>query len=232
MANLAPPQGDKPLLLSIYDIWSLFHETGHAMHVILSESPYGSLSAFNTDRDFVETPSQILEEWAYDKDILKNMSGRYDNSSEKIPESLLKSAIAAKNVNKGISYTNQLGYSLADMYYHTYDTPVNTSEIWYDTFETFYGPDYPDDIHPQASFSHLMGGYDAGYYSYLWSKVYALDIDEKFKESGMTNETLGLKLRHDIYSKGNTEDNMAIIENFLGEKPGVDALYEYLGIEV
>ncbi|MBN2735243.1 MAG: Zn-dependent oligopeptidase [Methanomicrobiaceae archaeon] len=232
IANLAPPREDKPSLLTLTDIWRLFHETGHSLHVILSESPYGTLSSFKVDFDFVEMPSQTLEEWAYDEDILKSMSGRYDNSSEKIPDSLLKSAIASKDVNKGFDYSSQLADSLIDLYYHNSKTPVNTTEVWYDTFEDVFEADYPDNIRPQASFGHLMGGYDAGYYSYLWSKVYALDIDEKFWEYGMTNETLGLKLRYDIYSKGNTEDNMAILENFLGEKPGVDSLYEFMGIEV
>ncbi|MBP2134209.1 thimet oligopeptidase [Methanomicrobium sp. W14] len=230
IGNFEKPQNGRPSLLSVSDIETLFHETGHSLHIILSKSPYGTLSGYNVDFDFTETPSQTLEEWAWDPEILELMSGKYDKPSEKIPDSLLKSVISARDFGKGISYSSQLMYSLVDMYYHNSTVPVNTTNVWNSTYEEVFGEGLPVLIHPQATFPHLMGGYDAGYYGYLWSKVYALDIDEKFKEYGMTNETLGLKLRDDIYSKGNTEDNMVLLENFLGEKPGVDALYDYLGL--
>lgn len=117
------------------------------------------------------------------------------------------------------------------MYYHTAELPVDTTAIWYDVYGETVGLRLPEGIHPEASFSHIMDEYDAGYYGYIWSKVYALEIVEEFKENGMTNRTLGLKLREDIYSKGNTEDGMTILENFLGREPGVESLYIFLGLE-
>ena len=202
------------------------------MNVILSKSPYGIISGYNTPMDFTETPSQALEEWAYDPDILISMSGRYDNSSEKIPEELAEKAIDSRNAGMGYEYGRLLLRSLVDMYYHNSTGPVDTSQIWHDTIEEILGFDDPESVHPAANFPHIMDEYDAGYYSYLWSKVYALNIVDKFKEFGMTNSTLGLKLRNDLYSMGNMEDGMTQLENFLGHEPGVDSLYSFIGLNV
>ena len=224
------PEGDDPTLFSPSDIWTLFHETGHAMNVILTTSPYGTLSGYKSSIDFCETPSQALEEWAYDPGILEAMSARDGNSSEKIPDELVAQAIAARSVGMGYDYGYQVLFSLVDMYYHTADGPVNTTEVWHDASEEILGLDEPEGLHPAATFSHIIDQYDAGYYSYLWSKVYALDIVDEFRENGMTNETLGLKLRDDVYSQGNMADGMTLLENFLGHEPGIDSLYGFIGL--
>ena len=226
------PEGDNRTLFKPYDIWTMFHETGHAMNVILTTSPYGTLSGYKSSMDFCETPSQALEEWTYDPGVLESMSAKYGNSSEKIPDELAGQAIAARSVGMGYEYGYQLLYSLVDMYYHTADGPVNTTEVWHDASEEILGLDEPEGLHPAATFSHIMGGYEAGYYSYLWSKVYAQDIVDEFKENGMTNETLGLRLRNDVYSQGNMADGMTLLENFLGHEPGIDSLYGFIGLNV
>ena len=232
MGDYDPPGDDKPALFSIGEISDMFHEMGHAMNSILTTSPYGTLSGYNTPIDFVETPSQTLEEWAYDPEVLISMSGRYDNLSEKVPEELARQAIASREAGIGYDYSSELFFSLVDMYYHNATGPVNTSKVWHDTLEDVLGVDEPEGLHPAANLAHIMSGYDAGLYSYLWSKVYALDIVDEFKENGMANETLGLKLRDDIYSKGNTADGMTLLENFLGHEPGIDSLYSYIDLNV
>ncbi|WP_342676354.1 M3 family metallopeptidase [Methanofollis sp. UBA420] len=233
LGNFHRPEGERPSLLSMYEIETLFHETGHAMHYLLTTAPYGSLSGFSVALDFVETPSQALEEWAWDPEILESVSGHYTNASRKIPPELRDRVIGARNVGTGIFYTrNPLANSLEDMRFHTATGPVNVTEVWYQTCEDVTGTRPPAGTHQPASFEHLMGGYDAGYYGYLWSKVYALDIVDEFKEDGMTNQTLGMAFRDEVLSRGNMEDGMVLLENFLGREPGPEALYRHLGIEM
>jgi thimet oligopeptidase len=216
--------------MTMDDIFVLFHETGHAMHSMLSEAPYGSLSGTNVEWDFVETPSQTLEEWAYDPGVLESISGHYANASEKISAPVRDRIIAARNANNGYSYSRQLVYVLLDLRLHTAGGPVNATQIYTDTYADVTGTPLTAGTHMPASFGHLMGGYDAGYYGYLWSKVYALNIVDEFKKDGMTNQTTGMKFRKDILSKGNMEDGNALLQEFLGHKPGINALYTYIGI--
>jgi len=233
IGNFNRPGGDRPSLLSMYEIESLFHETGHAMHHLLTTAPYGSLSGFNVALDFAETPSQTLEEWAWDPEVLESISGHYTNASRKIPADLRDRVIAARDVGTGTFYTRHLlANSLEDMRFHTATGPVNVTEVWYQTCEDVTGTRPPAGTHQPASFGHLMGGYDAGYYGYLWSKVYALDIVDEFKEDGMTNQTLGMRFRDEVLSRGTMEDGMVLLENFLGREPGPEALYRHLGIEM
>jgi len=228
--NIAPPAAGKPALMTIDEVSTLFHETGHAMHSMLSEAPYGSLSGTTVEWDFVETPSQTMEEWPYDPAVLESLSGHYTNASEKIPAALRDRIIAAKNANNGQYYSRQLTLVLLDMRLHTAEGPVNATNIYTGTYAEVTGIPLTAGTHLPASFSHLMGGYDAGYYGYLWSKVYALNIVDGFKKDGMTNQTTGMKFRQDILSKGNMEDGNALLQEFLGHEPGIDALYTFIGI--
>lgn len=118
------------------------------------------------------------------------------------------------------------------MRFHTAEGPVNTTAIYYETFTDYRGIPPLAGTHQPAQFDHLMDGYDAGYYGYLWSKVYALDIVDEFKKDGMTNRTTGMKFRQTILERGNMEDGTVLLENFLGREPGVDALYTHIGINV
>jgi thimet oligopeptidase len=232
VANCPEPSGRKPSLLTMYDLESLFHETGHAMHDLLTTAPYGSLSGTSVAWDFVETPSQTMEEWAWDPEVLVSLSGRYTNSSEKLPRELADRVVAARSVGVGSQYSSQLAYALEDLRFHTATGPVNVTEVWNQTYTDVKGHPAVPGIHQPATFSHLMGGYDAGYYGYLWSKVYAITIVEKFKEDGMTNKTTGMEFRDDILSQGNMQDANTLLENFLGQKPGTGAFYEWMGISV
>ena len=232
MGNFHAPNGDTPSLLTPDEMQTMFHETGHAMHDLLTRAPYGTLSGTSVEQDFVETPSQTLEEWVWDSKVLESLSGHYTNTSRKIPVELLTRVIAARDVGIGSYYSGQLAYALEDMRFHSADGPVNTTEVWFRTYEEIKGMKPLAGTHQPASFGHLMGGYDAGYYGYLWSKVYALNIVNEFKRDGMTNQTLGMKFRQEILSKGNMENGNTLLYNFLGTKPGVGVLYQRLGINV
>ena len=232
IGNFHKPEESRPSLLTTGEIETLFHETGHAMHYLLTQAPYGTLSGFNVEWDFVETPSQTLEEWVWDPGVLESISGHYTNPSQKIPADLRDRIITSRNAGAGNLYSRLLLNSLEDMRFHTATGPVDVTEVWYQTHEEITGIRPPTGTHQPASFGHLMGGYDAGYYGYLWSKVYALTIVDAFKETGMTDPALGMKFREEILSKGNMEDGMVLLEQFLGRAPGADALYRHLGIDV
>ena len=232
IGNFHKPEEGRPSLLTITEIETLFHESGHAMHYLLTTAPFGTLSGFSVEWDFVETPSQTLEEWIWDPEVLESLSGHYTNPSQKIPADLRDRIIASRSAGAGNLYSRLLLNSLEDMRFHTMGGPVDVTEVWYQTHEEITGIRPPAGTHQPASFGHLMGGYDAGYYGYLWSKVYALNIVNAFKETGMTDPALGRKFREEILLKGNMEDGMVLLEQFLGREPGVEALYEYLGISV
>ncbi|MCX6701557.1 MAG: M3 family metallopeptidase, partial [Methanomicrobiales archaeon] len=230
MGNFHAPNGDTPSLLTPNEMETIFHETGHAMHDLLTRAPYGTLSGTNVEKDFVETPSQTLEEWAWDPAVLESLSGHYTNTSRKIPVEIRDQVIAARDVGIGSSYSSQLAYALEDMRFHSADGPVNTTEVWSRTYEEIKGIKPLAGTHQPATMGHFMGGYDAGYYGYLWSKVYALNIVNVFKKNGMTDQGQGMKFRQEILAKGNMEDGNTLLNNFLGAKPGVDVLYNRLGI--
>lgn len=230
IGNFPAPANGKPGLLTMYDVETIFHEGGHAMHNLLTTVPYGTLSGFNTEWDFVETPSQTLEEWTWDPDVLTSLSGRYTNTSEKIPADLRDKVIAVRDVDSGYYYSTQLAKTYEDMEFHMTDGPVDTRAVFAREYEEITGISLPDDIHQPATFSHLMGGYDAGYYGYLWSKVYAMEITGEFKRDGMTNQTTGMRLRQEVLSQGNIRDGNALLRNFLGREPTAGAFYDRLGI--
>jgi thimet oligopeptidase len=232
VGNAREPEAGKPALLNMYEVQTLFHETGHAMHDLLTRAPYGTLSGTSVEWDFVETPSQTLEEWAWNPQVLESLSGHYTNTSQKIPKDLRDKVIASRNAGAGIMYSNMLSRSIEDMRFHTAEGPVNATAIYYETFKEVCGMSPLAGTHQPAQFDHLMDGYDAGYYGYLWSKVYALAIVEEFKKNGMTNRTSGMKFRQAILEKGNMEDGTVLLKNFLGREPGVEALYTHIGINV
>ncbi len=231
VGNFNPPQDGKPTLLTMDEIWILFHEMGHATHNLLTRAPYGTLSGFEVEWDFVETPSQAFEEWIYDPAILESISGHYTDPEQLIPPDLRDRVIASKDFGKGYSYSRQLHFALQDMIYHSTDGPVDTVRIYQELHEELQGIPAIEGTQQPASFSHLMGGYDAGYYSYLWSKVYAMNIVERFKEDGMTNRTTGMAYRRTVLERGNMADGMVLLTDFLGEEPGIEPLYRFLGIE-
>lgn len=231
VANFNPPTADKPSLLNHDEVETFFHEFGHIMHQTLTKAPYATLSGSSVAHDFVEAPSQMLENWVWDPAILKSLSGHYKDSSKKLPDDMVQKLIAARDFNRGVFYTRQLLFGIFDMTLHTSKKPLDPTE----TYKKLYGE--LTKIHPlpethfPATFGHLMGGYDAGYYGYLWSEVFAEDMFTKFEKAGLLDPQIGLKYRHIILEKGDTVPADKLLVQFLGRRPNNKAFFKRLGIK-
>jgi len=226
IGNVRAPDGNIPSLLSHDDVEGLFHEFGHAIHVSLTRAPYASLSGANVEWDFVETPSQAFEEWVWQPEVLDAISGHYTNHTEKLPPGLRDRIIAARNIDAGLTYTRMLVISSEDLEYHTTSGPVNVTAVSDRIYEEMMGIKPLPGNHEPATIGHFMGGYDAGYYSYLWSKVYALNVYSRFRQDGLENATTGADYRHWILEPGNMQDGMVLLRGFLKKEPSPDVLYE------
>jgi len=232
IGNVRAPVGDKPSLLSHDDVIELFHELGHGLHVSLTRAPYSTLSGFNVEWDFVETPSQALEEWAWQPQVLDAISGLYTDPAQKLPADIRTRMIEARDLDAGIYYARQLMFSNEDMAFHTATGPVDVTNISDAMYEEMMGIPPIAGGHEPATIGHFMGDYDAGYYGYLWSRVYALNVYARFRSDGLTNTTTGQDYRHWILEPGNMQDGDVLLRGFLGKEPGMDVFYERLHIPV
>lgn len=231
VANLAPPAGDRPSLLSHQEVETVFHEFGHIMHQILTRVPFASLSGSSVPRDFVEAPSQMLENWVWSPEILPKLSGHYKNPNDRLPKDLLGKLIEARDFNRGYYYTRQLLLGLLDLTYHTQSGPIDTTLVYDRLAKEITGVAPIEGGHFQAGFGHLMGGYDAGYYGYLWSEVYAQDLFSVFQKKGLLNQEIGRRYRQWILEKGNSLASQDLLKGFLGRKPSSDAFFQRLGVK-
>ncbi len=230
VANLNPPMNGKPSLLAHDDVETIFHEFGHIMHQTLTRAPYASLSGSSVAQDFVEAPSQMLENWVWSPEILNLISGHYLDHSKKLPEQVLQKMIEAQEFNQGYGYTKQLLYALFDMTLHTQDGPVDVNQIYLDLYQQILGQEPMLEQQFPASFGHLMGGYDAGYYGYLWSEVYAQDMFTLFDKNGLSNPEIGARYRKTILEQGNMQEALDLLKNFLGREPSSEAFFKKLHI--
>lgn len=230
VANLTPPTNGKPSLLDHSEVETVFHEFGHIMHQTLTRAPYASLSGSNVAQDFVEAPSQMLENWVWNKEILNAISGHYLNHSQKLPNDLLEKMIAAQEFNQAYGYTKQLLYALFDMTLHTQDQVVDVNQTYIDLYKQVIGQEPLAGQQFPASFGHLMGGYDAGYYGYLWSEVYAQDMFTQFPVDNLTSQEVGARYRKSILEKGNMLNALDLLREFLGREPNAEAFFKKLHI--
>ena len=230
VGNFRAPSGDIPSLLTHDDVEGLFHEFGHALHGCFTKAPYASLAGSSVEWDFVETPSQALESWAWEPEVLDLISGHYANPAEKLPADLRDRIIAARDLGAGLRYTRMLVISTEDMEFHTADGPVDVIAVADRTYHAFMGIPPLEGGHEPATIGHFMGGYDAGYYSYLWAEVYALNVFARFKKEGLFNTATGAAYRHWILEQGNMQDGKALLSGFLGKEPGMEPFYERLHI--
>lgn len=228
VANFTPPSDGKPSLLSHREVEIVFHEFGHIMHQTLTRAPYASLSGSNVAQDWVEAPSQMLENWVWSPEILKLISGHYLNPAEKLPDQLLVKMLEARDFNKGVFYTRQLHFALLDMAYHTSSGPVDTTRLFERLHREITGVEAIPGGHFQAGFGHLMGGYDAAYYGYLWSDVYAADMFTRFQSAGMLDPKAGADYRRIILEKGNMVDGQELLKEFLGRDLSSEAFFQKL----
>jgi len=230
VGNFRAPSGKIPSLLTHDDVEGLFHEFGHALHGSLTRVPYASLAGSSVEWDFVETPSQALENWAWEPSVLDAISGNYENPTEKLPAPLRDRIIAARDLGAGLTYTRMLVISSEDMAFHTADGPVDVTAIADRIYQDLIGIPPLEGGHEPATIGHFMGGYDAGYYSYLWAEVYALNVFARFKKDGLFNAATGAAYRHWILEQGNLQDGTVLLKGFLEKEPGMDVFYERLHI--
>lgn len=215
VANMNKPSDTTPSLLKHGEVETLFHEFGHVLHNALTRSKYSAFSGTNVSGDFVEVPSQLLERWAWDKDVLKKISKHY-RTGESLPDDLIEKMIAAKNFGAGGAYLRQNFFAQYDMSLHMADKTPDTTKVYFDLTKKIRALPLTKGTIPQASFGHIMGGYDAGYYGYLWSEVIAEDFFSEFEKNGIFNQETGLKFRREVLEKGGTVDEEKMAENFLG----------------
>lgn len=229
VANFTPSAPGKPVLLSHNEVETFFHEFGHIMHQILTKAKFASLSGSNVKGDFVEAPSQMLENWVWQKEILKKMSRHHQDPTKKLPDDLIARLQKIKMFNSGIQYTRQLVFGLFDMNIHT-NPDLDITKEYAKVHLELTGLKALEGTHFPATFGHMMGGYSAGYYGYLWSKVFAEDMFSVFLAKGILNPKVGMKYRTQILEAGNMRDPMELIKGFLGREPNNKAFFKSLGL--
>ena len=230
VANLNPPSGDVPSLLKHSEVETLFHEFGHVLHNVLTEAKYSSISGTSVSRDFVEVPSQILENWAWDPAVLKKISKHY-KTGKPLDEETINKMIAAKNHCSASFYIRQNFLAQIDMLYHTATKPVDSTKLWEKYSKKIRLVPMTKGTYPQASFDHLMGGYDAGYYGYLWAEVIALDFFSEFQKYGLFNPKIGKKFRKEILAVGGSYEEEDLVKNFLGRKVSNEPFLKNIGLK-
>jgi Zn-dependent oligopeptidase len=228
VANLTKPTADRPALLQHAEVETLFHEFGHILHMSLTNADFTRFSGANTEWDFVEAPSQIMEEWCWQPEVLQRFARHYQ-TGEPIPEELVNDLVRARHLNVALHTLRQVSFGVFDMGLHG---PGDHSDmdLIHERAETVgLLPPHEGTFFP-ASFGHLLGGYDAGYYGYLWSKVYGLDMFSRFAEEGVTSPEVGQRYRREILEPGGSLDGDQLLRNFLGREPSNEAFLHHIGI--
>ena len=230
--NFSKPSADKPALLTFSEVNTFLHEFGHALHGMFANTTYQSLSGTNVYWDFVELPSQFMENFAIEKEFLNTFAKHYQ-TGETLPEELLQRIVDSSNFMVAYNCLRQLSFGLLDMAWYTrtepFDGDVRTyeKEAWK---EAQVLPNIPEAC-MTVQFSHIMaGGYAAGYYSYKWAEVLDADAFSLFKEKGIFNTEVANSFRQEVLSKGGTEHPMTLYKRFRGQEPGIDALLRRNGI--
>ena len=230
--NFTKPTADAPALITHDELVTFLHEFGHALHGIFAEGRYGSLTGTNVSRDFVELPSQIMENWAFEPDYLNSFAKHYQ-TGEPIPAELIEKVVAAKNYLAGYAQVRQLHFGYLDMAWHSLtELPAESAvEFEQKTLAPYAVMPAVEGSAFSTSFSHIFsGGYSAGYYSYKWAEVLEADAFSLFKEKGIFNTEVSHSFRENILSKGGSEDADVIYRNFRGHDPQPEALMEKLGL--
>ena len=233
ICNFPSPGKDKPSLLSHQDVETLFHEFGHAMHSIMTRAKYSRFSGTSVPRDFVEAPSQMLENWVWDKKVLDSFAADYRDPSKKIPTQILAKLKEAKLATEGTRYRRQISFGMTDLRLHTQIHDSNAKEalpISNKVLSEVFLPMVPGTAFV-AYFGHLMH-YDAGYYGYAWADAIAADMASVFEHSpnGYFDQKTGRRLRQEIYEVGDSRDVNESIEKFLGRSRSLEPFLEKIGI--
>lgn len=224
VCNFSKPTAETPSLLTFQEVTTLFHEFGHALHGILADTTYPNLSGTSVKWDFVELPSQFLENYCYEPEFLKTFAKHYQ-TGEILPDEKIQKISDSKNFMEGYQTLRQLGFGLLDMAYHTKPEKIGDIKT-FETEQTQATNLYPSNPETamSTSFSHIFqGGYSAGYYSYKWAEVLDADAFEYFKETGIFNSETAAKYKI-LLSSGGTKDPMELYKNFRGSEPQVESL--------
>jgi peptidyl-dipeptidase Dcp len=232
VCNFSSPTSKTPALLTFQELTTLFHEFGHALHGMLANTTYPSLSGTSVSWDFVELPSQIMENWCYEKEALSLFAKHYKDQSL-IPMELVQKIKDQATFLEGMATLRQLSFGLLDMAWHS-SSPDEIKDVVAFENEAFKGTDlYPSVAEScmSTAFSHIFqGGYAAGYYSYKWAEVLDADAFEKFKEAGIFNPKVAADFKEFILSKGGSEDPMVLYKKFRGSEPKPEALLKRAGL--
>ncbi|RDW58165.1 putative saccharolysin [Coleophoma cylindrospora] len=241
VCNFSKPTEKKPSLLKHDEVVTLFHELGHGIHDLAGRTKYSRFHGTSVVRDFVEAPSQMLENWCWTPSQLKSLSNHY-LTGEKIPDELIKKQISVRHVNDALFNLRQLHFGIFDMTVHTPASheaakAFKLSEMYNTLRAEIAGLKGPESLgmkadwgNGQATFGHLVGGYDAGYYGYLSSQVYSTDMFYSVFKKDPMNSAEGRRYRHMVLEKGGSQDEMKTLEDFLGRKPSSEAFYKELGL--
>ena len=232
VCNFTKPTADAPSLITHDEFTTFLHEFGHALHGILAKGRYGSLTGTNVSRDFVELPSQIMENWAFEPEYLNSFAKHYQ-TGEAIPADLIEKIVAAKNYLAGYGQVRQLHFGYLDMAWHTLKEVPAESAIEFEqkVLAPYAVMPSVEGTGFSTSFSHIFsGGYSAGYYSYKWAEVLEADAFSLFKEKGIFNTEVAESFRRNILEMGGAEDESVIYRNFRGHDPQPEALMEKLGL--
>ena len=232
VCNFTKPTKTKPSLLTFNEVTTLFHEFGHALHGMLANTTYNSLSGTSVSWDFVELPSQILENWCYEKEALELFAKHYE-TGEVIPMKYVEKIKESASFHEGMQTLRQLSFGLLDMQWHSQNPSeiISVKDFENNAFsETKLYPDVAENC-MSTSFSHIFqGGYSSGYYSYKWAEVLDADAFEFFLEKGIFNKEVASKFKDNVLSKGGTEKPMQLYKRFRGKEPKPDALLKRAGL--
>ncbi|HQB46136.1 MAG TPA: M3 family metallopeptidase, partial [Polyangiaceae bacterium] len=221
-----PKPGQSPALMTHNEVTTFFHEFGHVLHHILTRQPLASYAGTNTARDFVETPSQMFEEWAFRREILDTFA-KHHQTGKPIPDSLFNALIRSRAFGRALHTQRQVSLASLDLAYHSRPTPMETDRVFAEVMAKTQKFAYLPNTHFQATFGHLMG-YDAGYYSYQWALVIALDALTRFEKEGYTNAKVAGEWRRTVLEQGAGDDENKLVERFLGRPHSLEAYGRYL----
>lgn len=232
-ANFTPAGNGTPSLLEHSEVETLFHEFGHVLQMSMATSKYATLTGDNVAWDYIEAHSQLLENWAWQPQVLKKISAHY-KTGETLPDGLISSLVKSKNVGVAVAFLRQNFLGQYDLALHTAAERVDSTKLYAQMMHNISGIPMTKGTYPQASFGHIMSltdPYDVGYYVYAWSLVIAQDIFSRFEDEGLFNAELGAKLRKYIYTPGTVYDENEMVEKFLGRPYNDKAFLKSLGIK-
>lgn len=233
VTNFSRPTKTKPSLLTFGELTTFLHEFGHALHGMLSECTYESISGTNVARDFVELPSQFMQNWAYEEEWLSSWAVHY-KTGEKMPAGIIKKIREASTFNEGYACDRQLGFGFLDMAWHTVTEPVDKNVYDFESKVLAKTDLFPEirTANISCSFTHLFGGeYAAGYYGYKWAEVLEADAFSHFRETGIFNRETAVSFLKNILSKGGSDKPMNLYIRFRGKEPAIDAFLERSGLK-